>query len=166
MEPLQPDRSALVCTPVTFARRQLKSTSRLWLAWSEARHSLSATKGAHASVVLALAGKIPCACSFGVSFFSMSLRLPFELGELLSFFTHLMGLRECELCESDDFELPCAAVEAPAPAGPWADARSAPTVRKTETLRIRTATIKFGLFIVTPQWKISDQGWEMRPHSQ
>src|SRR5713101_10125083 len=104
--PLHPDRSALVCTPVTFARRQLNSNPRLRLAWSAARHSFSATKAAHASVAFELAGKTPWACSFGVSFFSMSLRLPFDSGEFLSFFTHLMGLREWELCEPEELELP------------------------------------------------------------
>src|SRR6266851_5248694 len=166
IEPLHPDRSALVCTPVTFARRQLNSNPRLRLAWSAARHSFSATKAAHASVAFELAGKTPWACSFGVSFFSMSLRLPFDSGEFLSFFTHLMGLREWELCEPEELELPCAAVDAPAPAGPCAPARSAPAVKKRETLRIRTATTRNDLFIVTPQWKISGQGWGMRPHPQ
>src|SRR5713226_1062526 len=102
IEPLHPDRSALARTPVTFARRQLKSTPRLWLACSAARHSLSAVNGVHASVAFELAGRTPSACSFGVSFFSRSLRLPFESAELfesLSFLIHLMGLSECELCE-------------------------------------------------------------------
>src|SRR6202171_775153 len=94
------------------------------------------------------------ACSFGVSFFSMSLLLPFESGEFLeplSFFTHLMGLKEWELCESEELEFPFAAVEAPAAAGPCAPARSERTVKKRETLSIRTATTKNHLFIVTPQ---------------
>src|SRR6266571_6239935 len=154
--------SALACTPVTLARKQLKSSPRLWLAWSVARHSFNATKAAHESVAFELAGKTPWACNFGVSFFSVSVRLPFESTEFLeslSFFTHLMGFRECELCDPDEFELPFAAVDAPAPAGPCAPARSAPTVKKRETLRIRTATTKNDLFIVTPQWKISGQGW-------
>src|SRR5207245_7606504 len=105
---LQPDISALACTPVTLARKQLKSRPRLWLAWSAARHSFSATKAAHESVAFELAGKTPWACSFGVSFFSVSVRLPFdstEFLESLSFFTHLMGFRECELCDPDEFEL-------------------------------------------------------------
>src|SRR6266481_3655361 len=89
---LHPDRSALVCTPVTLALRQLNSNPRLWLAWSTARQSCSATK------------------------------------------------------------------DAPAPAGPCAPARSAPTVRKRETLGIKTATTNNDLFIVPPQWKISGQG--------
>src|SRR5258707_13782634 len=97
---LQPDMSALACTPVTLARKQLKSNPRLWLAWSAARHSFSATKGAHASVAVAFAGKIHWACSFGVKFFSTSPRVPFESGEFfepLSFFSHLVGLREWEV---------------------------------------------------------------------
>src|SRR5712664_2593697 len=158
IEPLHPDRSALVSTPVIFARRQLNSNPMLWLAWSAAKHSFRAVKGAHALVAFELAGKTPWACSFGVSFFSMSFLPPFESGEFLeplSFFTHLMGLREWELCEPAELEFPCAAVEAPAPAGPCAPARSAPTVKERETLRIRTATTKNELFIVTPQWKIS-----------
>jgi hypothetical protein len=80
-----------------------------------------------------------------------------------------MGFRECELCEfveSDELELPFAAVEAPAPAGPCAAERSAPTVRKIETLKIRTATTRIDLFIVTPQWKISSQGRVMPPSIQ
>src|SRR5258708_26696367 len=115
IEPLHPDRSALVCTPVTCARRQLNSTPRLWLAWSAARRSFSAVKDAHASVAFELAGKTPWACSFGVSFFSTSLLLPFasaEFLEPLSFFIHLMGLREWELCEPAELEFPCAAVDA------------------------------------------------------
>src|SRR4029077_7282559 len=158
---LHPDRSALVCTPVTPARRQLNSSPRLWLTWSAARQSCSATKGAHASVAFALAGKSPWVCNFGVSFFSLSLLLPFESGEFfesLSFLTHLMGLSECPLLEPDEPEFPCAAVDAPAPAGPCAPARSAPTVRKRETPGINTATTNNDLFIVTPQWKISGQG--------
>src|SRR5713226_140175 len=110
---LQPDRSTFECTPVTLARKQLKSSPRLRLAWSVARHSFSAVNDAHASVAFELAGKTPWACSFGVSFFSMSLRLPFESEEPfepLSFLTHLMGLGEWEECEPD----------APAPAGPCA----------------------------------------------
>src|SRR5437773_12235662 len=59
-----------------------------------------------------------------------------------------MGLSECPPLESDDLELPCAAEDAPAPAGPCAPARSAPTVEKSETLRTRTATSKIDLFIV------------------
>src|SRR5206468_12695044 len=59
-----------------------------------------------------------------------------------------MGLSECPPLESDDLELPCAAEDAPAPAGPCAPARSAPTVEKSETLRTRTATTKIDLFIV------------------
>src|SRR6266851_6275122 len=160
IEPLHPDRSALVCTPVTFARRQLNSNPRLRLAWSAARHSFSATKAAHESVAFELAGKTPWACSFGVSFFSVSLRLPFESTEFLeslSFFTHLMGFRECELFDPDEFELPFAAVDAPAPAGPCAPARSAPTVKRRETLTIMTATTNSDFFIVTPQWKSSDE---------
>src|SRR6266403_5002784 len=169
---LHPDRSALVCTPVTLALRQLNSNPRLWLAWSAARQSCSATKDAHASVAFELTGKSPWACNFGVSFFSVSLLLPFESGEFfesLSFLTHLMGLSECPLLEPDEPEFPCAAVDAPAPAGPCAPARSAPTVESNETLRIRTATTKIDLFIVTPQWKIFGQGWgsglsPSRPH--
>ena len=168
IEPLQLDRSTLVCTPVTFARKQLNCNPRLRLAWSAARHSFSAVKAAHASVAFALAPKIPWACSFGVSLFSMSLRLAFESGEFLEplpFFTHLMGLREWELCELEELEFPCAVVDAPAPAGPCAPARSAPTVKKSAALGIRTAKAN-DLFIVTPQWKVSGQGRAMRPHPQ
>src|SRR5258708_26489011 len=157
---LQPDMSALACTAVTLGRKQLKSRPRLWLAWSAARHSFSATKAAHESVAFELAGKTPGACSFGVSFFSVSLRLPFESTEFLeslSFFTHLMGFKECELFDPDEFELPLAAVDAPAPAGPCAPARSAPTVKRRETLIIMTATTNSDFFIVTPQWKSSDE---------
>src|SRR6202040_1042262 len=88
---LQPDTSAPVCTPVTSARRQLKSTPRLWLACRAARHSLNAVNGAHASVALALAAKIPRACRLGVSFFSTSLLLPRVSVEFLDFLTHLIG---------------------------------------------------------------------------
>src|SRR6476646_9034105 len=99
--PLQPDRSTFVCTPVTSARTQLKSIPKFLLAWSDATHSSSATKSAHASVTLAFAAMSPCAWNLGVSFFSMSL---LELGELLeSFLTHLIGLRECPLCDDVSF---------------------------------------------------------------
>src|SRR6266849_7537486 len=91
--PLQPDRSALVCTPVTSARKQLKSNPRLWLACSAATQSFNAVNGAHASVAFTLAASRPCACNFGVSFFSTSLLLPGESVEFLeSFLIHLIGL--------------------------------------------------------------------------
>src|SRR5260370_26295151 len=92
----------------------------------------------------------------------MSSRVPFASGEFLeslSFFTHLMGFREWEPCEPDEFELPFAAVDAPAPAGPCAPARSAPTVKRRQALAIRTATTNNDFFIVTPQSKILGQGW-------
>jgi hypothetical protein len=80
----------------------------------------------------------------------MSLRLPFESGELFSLFIHLMGLREWELCESEELELPCAAVDAPAPAGPCAAARSAPTVKDRETPNATNAMTNKTFFIVAP----------------
>src|SRR5260370_21483359 len=69
-----------------------------------------------------------------------------------------MGIREGEPCEPDEFELPFAAVDAPAPAGPCAPARSAPMVKR-EALTIRTATTNNDFFIGTPQSKILGQGW-------
>src|SRR5712692_9096742 len=147
---LHPEILAVVCTPVTLARKQLKSNPRLRLAWSVARHSFSAVNEAQASVAFELAGKTPCACSLGVSFFSTSLRLPFESTDFFeSLFTHLMGFSEWELCESEDFELPCAAVDAPAPAGPCATARSAPTVMNANKPTAVITTPKNFLFMFT-----------------
>src|SRR3989442_13417359 len=143
--PLQPDRSAPVSTPVTSARRQLKSNPRLWLACSAATHSFNAVNGAHASVALALAANSPRACNLGVSFFSISLLLAFASVELLSFLTHLMGLSECELCED------CVvAPAAPAPAGPCAAARSAPTDRNSERPNAKNTTRNHCFFIFYP----------------
>src|SRR2546430_17479035 len=75
----------------------------------------------------------------------------------LSLFTHLMGLRERELCEAEELELLCAAVEAPAPAGPCAPARSAPIVMDRETPNATNATTNDDLFIVTPLLNVSRQ---------
>src|ERR1700745_3402535 len=86
---LHAETSALVCTPVMAALRQLKGRPRLWLAWSAARHSLREVNAEQASVALELAGRSPWACSLGVSFFSRSARLPFASADFLSFFTHL-----------------------------------------------------------------------------
>src|SRR5207245_10340055 len=123
----------------------LKSNPRLWLACSAATHSFNAVNGAHASVALALAANSPRACNLGVNFFSISLLLPFESVELLSFLTHLMGLSECELCED------CVvAPAAPASAGPCAAARSAPTVRNRERPKAKNTTRNHCFFIFYP----------------
>jgi len=50
--------------------------------------------------------------------------------------------------------------------GACAPARAALTVKKRETLSIRTAATKNDLFIVTPQWKISRQCWGTWPYAQ
>src|SRR5712664_3451453 len=144
MGPLQPDRSTLVCTPVTSARTQLKSIPRFLLAWSDATHSSSAIKSAHASVTLALAANSPCAWNLGVSFFSISLRDSVDFLE--SFLTHLMGLRECPLCDDVSF----AAADAPAPAGPCAVARPAPTVKLSDKIKTTMTARKQCLFMFTP----------------
>src|ERR1700719_4147907 len=105
--------------------------------------------GAHSSVAVALAGKIPWACRPGVSFFSSSVLLPGASVEFLeSFLTHLMGLRECKL------GVLLAASDAPTPAGPCAAAFSAPTVREIETPKSRTAPTKSVFFIGAPSLKI------------
>src|SRR5216684_1069445 len=143
MGPLQPDRSTLVCTPVTSARTQLKSIPRFLLAWSDATHSSSAIKSAHASVTLALAANSPCAWNLGVSFFSISLRDSVDFLE--SFLTHLMGLRECPLC--DDVSL--AAADAPAPAGPCAVARPAPAVKLSDKSKTTMTARQRCLFMFT-----------------
>src|SRR5882724_8467314 len=144
MGPLQPDRSTLVCTPVTSARTQLKSIPRFLLAWSVATHSSRATNSAHVSVTLAFAASRPCAWSLGVSFFSISL---LESADFLeSFLTHLMGLRECPPCDDVSF----AAADAPAPAGPCAVARPAPTVKLSDKSKTTMTARKQCLFMFTP----------------
>src|ERR1700686_1412587 len=88
----------------------------------------------------------------------------FESGEFLealSFITHLMGLRERELCEAEELELPCAAVDAPAPAGPCPPARSAPIVMDRETPNATNATTNDDLFIVTPILNVLRQFWRL-----
>src|SRR6266852_1057043 len=144
MGPLQPDRSTLVCTPVTSARRQLNSIPRFLLTWSDATHSSSATNSAHVSVTFAFAASRPCAWSLGVSFFSISL---LESADLLeSFLIHLMGLRECPPCDDVSF----AAADAPAPAGPCAVARPAPTVKLSDKSKTTMTARKQCLFMFTP----------------
>src|SRR6266849_4312248 len=144
MGPLQPDRSTLVCTPVTSARTQLNSIPRFLLAWSEATHSSSATKSAHASVTFAFAASRPCAWNFGVSFFSISSRDTSDFLE--SFFTHLIGFRECPPCDDVSF----AAADAPAPAGPCAAARPVPTVRLRDKIKTTMTARRQCLFMFTP----------------
>src|SRR6266404_9364504 len=144
MGPLQPDRSTLVCTPVTSARTKLNSISRFLLAWSEATHSSSATKSAHASVTFAFAASKPCAWNFGVSFFSISSRDTSDFLE--SFFTHLIGFKECPPCDDVSF----AAADAPAPAGPCAVARPAPTVKLSNKSKTTMTARKQCLFMFTP----------------
>src|SRR6266436_5738743 len=144
MGPLQPDRSTLVCTPVTSARTQLNSIPRFLLAWSEATHSSSATNSAHVSLTFAFAASRPCAWNFGVSFFSISSRDTSDFLE--SFFTHLIGFRECPPCDDVSF----AAVDAPAPAGPCAAARPAPMVRLRDKIKTTMTARKQCLFIFTP----------------
>src|SRR5882762_2168282 len=141
--PLQPDKSTFVCTPVTSARTQLKSIPRFLLAWSDATHSSRATKSAHASATFAFAASSPCAWNFGVSFFSISSLDSLDFLE--SFLTHLIGLRECPLCDDVSF----AAADAPAPAGPCAAARPAPTVRLRDKIKNTMTARKQCLFMFT-----------------
>src|SRR6266704_2736633 len=51
---LHPETSALVCTPVMLALRQVKFSPRLWLACKAARHSFRAVNAEHAWVALEL----------------------------------------------------------------------------------------------------------------
>src|SRR6266568_1765847 len=161
---LHPETSALVCTPVMLALRQEKFSPRLWLAWSAARHSFKAVNAEQTSVTLKPAGTIPWACSLGVSFFSTSPRLPFESTEFLeSFFTHLMGFIEWGVCE-----VPLAASEAPAPAGPCAAACFTPTTRKADRPRARIETLRRFPFIFTSSriyWN-AQRGSRIRPRLQ
>src|ERR1700733_384676 len=125
---LHPDISTLVCTPVESARRQLKSTPRLWLPCIAAKDSNNSQNGSHASVAVALAANSPCARRLGVSFFSASPLFPDASTEFFeSFFTHLIGFSECDPS--------CAAAAAPDPAGPCAAACSAPNVSELCTTK-------------------------------
>src|SRR6266705_1580222 len=91
---LHSETSALECTPVMAALRQVKFNPRLCLACRAARHSARAGNAEQVAVRLEPAGRSPCAWSLGVSFVSTSPRLPLELSDFLSFLTHLMGLSE------------------------------------------------------------------------
>src|SRR5262249_62010865 len=71
--PLQEETSALVCTPVTSARRQLKSMPVFLLAWSVATQACSEVKGEQASVRLPFCGSKPADLRLASSFLSRSL---------------------------------------------------------------------------------------------
>src|ERR1700676_161417 len=72
LAPLQEERSALVWTPVTLARRQLNSMAAFLLACRAARQSCSAVNGAQVSVSEALGARTPAVCRLAASFLSRS----------------------------------------------------------------------------------------------
>src|SRR6516225_3498615 len=141
---LHSEASALECTPVMAALRQVKFNPTLWLAWRAARHSLRAVNAEQVPVRLEPAGRSPCACSLGVSFVSTSPRPPLESSDFLSFLTHLMGLSEWGVCE-----VGFAASDAPAPAGPCAAACCTATVRKADKPNARLETLRRCPFMFT-----------------
>src|SRR6516225_11061617 len=131
---LHSEASALECTPVMAALRQVKFNPTLWLAWRAARHSLRAVNAEQVPVRLEPAGRSPCSCSLGVRFVSTSPRPPLESSDFLSFLTHLMGLSEWGV-----YEVCFAASDAPAPAGPCAAAGRTPTVRDRKSTRLNSS---------------------------
>src|ERR1700745_4457 len=141
---LHSEASALECTPVMAALRQVKLNPTLWLAWRAARHSSRAVNAEQVPVRLEPAGRSPCACSLGVSFVSTSPRLPLESWDFLSFLTHLMGVGEwgLERCSSPAPTPP--PPHAPAPAG-----TRPPAVRKADKPNARIGTFRRFPFMLT-----------------
>src|SRR5216683_3892318 len=105
-------------TPVTFDFTHSKFNPTLWLACKAARQSNRCRKFTHACFSVASALNTCLACSFVSSFVSSSAftagESPVGFGSFLPI--HFKGLLEWV------FEPPPAAVAAPAPAGPCADA--------------------------------------------